>query len=348
MKILLQLLLFSVVSVHAQEPIMGFSGGPINGSPVDGYSNRFYDVVTSSTPLDETAAGADMIWNFNQLSTTATEAIINTVPTAEELAEYPGTYMVSNLELHGLNGSIISVTKEYSAVGANNTISLTGFEDPALTLQLNYVDNNMLIGSFPLDYTDSVTDLVAGTYVYDMYSGNFSGTTSSTADAYGILNTNAFGSTSDEVTRFKIISNLDFEYVPFGNVGTLNQVKYYYYRQGDLFPFFKSTTTTISIPLLGVNETTNDLRHGNPAFLGTEGHRINKLVTFSNPVGDNLTISNENLQISTIQIFDINGRLVINQKFDATNTDVSALNSGTYIVIFDTEHGMISKKMLKN
>ena len=342
------LLMLAVVPLYAQNPILEYSGGPIDQYPVDGYSNRSYLIFSSATPLDESATGADLLWNFNDLTAVAAETVINLVPTASELAAFPNTYMVSNLARHALDGTVLSVGKEYISMGTNNTRFLNGFEEPDLLLQLNFTDH-LLIGAFSLEYGDSVSDVIAGTYDYDTYSGTFSGTTTSTVDAYGSLSTNGFDGITYEVTRLKILANFDFAYGAMGDVGTMVQVKNYYYREGDLFPFFKSFTTTINIPLLGVNETSTELRQANPALLNSAEiiYEVGP-ITFQNPVANELILEETPIAITAIKIYDTVGKCVLTKSFDGSNTDVSTLAQGMYLIHFITDQGIISRKMLKN
>lgn len=74
------------------------------------------------------------------------------------------------------------------------------------------------------------------------------------------------------------------------------------------------------------------------------------LSMFPNPVLDHVSIANnENIQINTYEVVDINGRKLINKKYDPNNNliDLSNLTKGIYFIQLDTEKGILSKKIIK-
>jgi len=76
-----------------------------------------------------------------------------------------------------------------------------------------------------------------------------------------------------------------------------------------------------------------------------------KFNLFPNPATDIINISNsDNMAISQIEIYDVNGKVLNTQKFsDETEIqlNVAALNSGTYLLHLYTNEGKAVKKLIK-
>jgi hypothetical protein len=69
---------------------------------------------------------------------------------------------------------------------------------------------------------------------------------------------------------------------------------------------------------------------------------------FPNPVKDVLNILTQNdSPISSIQVYDILGRLVLEEKHDFNQVDVSNLGSGVLFVKIQTTEGVVTKKIIK-
>jgi hypothetical protein len=100
--------------------------------------------------------------------------------------------------------------------------------------------------------------------------------------------------------------------------------------------------------VLGINETTTELRQANPAVLKIAENSVNdNRIKFNNPVADEINVSAEDIAIAELRIFDINGRIVAHRQFDGSAIDVSSLPRGTYVIMFATDRGNIIRKMLK-
>jgi hypothetical protein len=88
------------------------------------------------------------------------------------------------------------------------------------------------------------------------------------------------------------------------------------------------------------------------ALLGNESFvSSNKFSTYPNPVNDILSISNsENINIKSISITDLNGRVVKNNNYyNVSNIEmnVSDLSSGMYIMNINSDQGTATKKIVK-
>lgn len=77
-----------------------------------------------------------------------------------------------------------------------------------------------------------------------------------------------------------------------------------------------------------------------------------KLSVFPNPANDMVTISNgENILINSVEVVDINGRIVKSSQFDGVTEakiNISNLSSGLYMMNISSDKGTATKKIMKN
>ena len=84
------------------------------------------------------------------------------------------------------------------------------------------------------------------------------------------------------------------------------------------------------------------------ATLTAEESFVNDLVIYPNPTKDLIKISsNDNLQDAIYTIFDITGKRVMNAKLSQNTIDVSALNTGNYILRIVSGNTIKSQKFIK-
>ncbi|WP_299272103.1 FG-GAP-like repeat-containing protein [uncultured Psychroserpens sp.] len=84
------------------------------------------------------------------------------------------------------------------------------------------------------------------------------------------------------------------------------------------------------------------------ATLTAEESFVNDLVIYPNPTKDVIKISsNDNLQNAIYTIFDITGKRVMNAKLNQNTIDVSALNTGNYILRIVSGNSIKSQKFIK-
>lgn len=330
LKLLCLLVFFSTLS-YAQVPINSYFTTSKDPS--------VYDIVTSTAPLDQTASGANLVWDFNQLTKVGESIDYISAPTASEITTYPkSTIIVGN-----------ATSKIYYS-NALNTLSITALKNT--DLELNYITNNATIGNFPLSYGYSNTDTSAGTYVYGMYLGTFTGTIATSFESYGTLNMNNTGNGpfNNVVSRLKTVQNISLNYGILTNVGTAIQTTYNYYdaTNGSNSLVFRNTTLTVSVPLLGINQTITQIERFNMMLLGTEEPEwsSSQIQISPNPVQDVLTFTSK-LKINSITLSDINGRIVL-QSDDIQNTlNVAHMQKGIYFAKFNTDKGMFIRKIIK-
>lgn len=336
-KLLLFLVLISIKTI---------AQSPINTLEVE--SGSIYTILNSVNQLDETTSGANVNWNFDNLTIIGENLIGNATPTASELTTYPNSTNV--VESTSNINNVVTTSKLYTKT-VGNTFSITGLN--STELDLNFATNNATVGTLPMSFGYSNTDTLAGTYVFGTYSGTFSGTISSSVDAYGILTLQNLAFNPVSVTRLKSVQNINLNYQIFPNVGTIVQTTYNYFpaqSSGIQSPVFRSIVTTINVPLLSINQTITQYEVFSALLLGTTSNDYKNFVSlYPNPVQDVLKVANEsNSTINSILISDNNGRIVLNATSFENGIDVSGLQKGIYFVKITTDKGTTNQKMIKN
>jgi hypothetical protein len=89
----------------------------------------------------------------------------------------------------------------------------------------------------------------------------------------------------------------------------------------------------------------------NSILLSNSTFNENTVSLFPNPVQNTLNIQNTASNMSKVQIFDLNGRLLQNHVLQSqeVSLDVSQLNSGVYVVVLENEMDhQITRKIVKN
>jgi len=298
-----------------------------------------YTLVSSPTPIDQSATGANVAWNFDQLVDEGQSSTRVIVPTGEEVSTFPGSTMLVRTTAGN------NVTNYYLATSAAGGYSLTGFQ--AGGMEINYSTNNGFLGDFPLSYGFTNTDDLAGTFTGMGVSGLFTGTGVTTVDAYGTLTVNAGAANQTPVTRLKIVQDIALTYLGFP-AGTVNQTIYSYY--GAILttaPVFRSISTTLNIPALDIiNQTTTTYESYTATALGTNTiTKKNKTLIAPNPVADVLHFAGDKT-VEGVTITDASGRIVLQSKA-GNDIDVNNLSSGVYYVALQSGTGTEVQKMVK-
>ncbi|PWK17747.1 T9SS type A sorting domain-containing protein [Xanthomarina spongicola] len=327
------LFLFLPVLFFAQAPINEFFSVPMSS----------YAIVESNPAIDQSTSGASLVWDFTNLTTLGINTDTYAVPTASELATYPGTTEVLTVTTSGTMEENNIFAKDIAGAFSFTGVSNAGFE-------LNYNTNNAFLGTFPLSYLDTTSDAVAGSFTSDSGSGTFAGTITTTVDAHGTLNMNDLGegAFSGSVTRLKIVQDLTLSVSIF--TGTVFQTSYYYYDNSNGNLVFRSNTADIEFAIVGIDDTITLMESFLTNSLSTPNNTLvtNEFSVAPNPVIDILNIKfNPANTIQSIRVSDINGRIILSSIGASKSVDVSGLKSGLYIVSVQTKNGFITKKFIK-
>lgn len=313
-------------------------------APINDYTNNAtaaYYVVTSGG-IDHSSSGANVNWDFTLLSQIDSNNETYATPSAAQSSTYPGTTSVITLTTASSPGTPNNLFLKNVA----NEISLTGAAN--VDLDINYITDNATLGTFPLNYTYSNTDNVAGTFNYTGTSGTFAGTFSTFVDAYGTLNMNDLGSGaySGSVTRMRTEQNITLTVGIFS--GTVMQTSYNYYDDSTGKIVFRTSITNFSIPVLGINDTAVSHEAINDPTLSITNIENNSNIAFyPNPVKDILTINTTNTEISLLEIYDLNGRRILSIARPQNKISLATLNQGIYLTKLYSSKGIQTKKIIK-
>lgn len=335
---LLFLSLIATALVQAQGPVPSYYGT----------NDAVFSVVTGNA-INHNASGANATWNFSNMGVIGQSVDTERATTTSENSSFPTSTKVVITASDYLDGTSAEF-KIFSKAPAN-ALSITGIDNGGLLL--NYNTNNALLGTFPLNYGYTNTDNIAGSYDNGEYSGTFTGTLVTSVDAWGTLNTGGTGQTaySGAVTRLKTVQNISLNYGIFNGVGTVVVTTYSYYpTTGNSLPVgiprFRSTTTSVNVPLLSINQTLSQNESFLALLLANEGFAkaAQDVVLAPNPVDQTLNV-NTSAHIQNISVTDALGKIVLHAT--EAQTDVSALTPGVYFATITTDAGSTTKKFIK-
>ena len=87
----------------------------------------------------------------------------------------------------------------------------------------------------------------------------------------------------------------------------------------------------------------------NQTILNINDHSVNLFLLHPNPTNDIINIENvNNLEISSIKVYNILGKLILTEEKQFNQLDVSILERGLFLFNIETNEGVISKKIIKN
>lgn len=130
---------------------------------------------------------------------------------------------------------------------------------------------------------------------------------------------------------FNVVNNKIYAADPSGYVAA-GKI-YTYDLQGSLL----NTFTVTSLP--------NQIIAYNNASLSTiENTKTSKIIVYPNPTSDRFFV--QGLNSGNIQVYDLNGRIVINEKYNEKGINVSALSKGVYVVKITDKNINFSEKLI--
>ncbi len=330
---LLSIAFLASFNAFAQEPIQAFYSASL--IPEDDNITH-YVLVTPSAPLDQSAMGANMVWNFDNLTVVTHTATSVMAPGNADLANYPGTTMVVETITEGGN------TSQYYLSDTGQGTNITGAQTSQMMLK--YTQGG-LIGNFPMSANEQVWGGVTGTFQGNGVEGTFSGNAGSSVDAYGTLTVNQGFTDTKNVTRLRTDQFLTLNYMGFP-VGTLDQTIYSYYS-ADLVagPVMRTITTHIVVTPANIDETQTTIEVFDQTANGINDYNaLAKVVIAPNPAQDILHISGD-AEIEKVSVTDAMGRVI--KTATGNDVSVSELPAGIYHVMVSTQTGSKALKMVK-
>lgn len=123
---------------------------------------------------------------------------------------------------------------------------------------------------------------------------------------------------------------------------------YFDYQQNALNPFTYSIVSDEGNKTLTITNGVGNYAIYGDEILSNEDYLESSVKIYPNPAQDLLTIDNtSNIEITTIKLYDVLGRLVMSVNEGYDQIDVSQLNSGVLFVEIETEKGVVTKKVIK-
>lgn len=130
---------------------------------------------------------------------------------------------------------------------------------------------------------------------------------------------------------FNVVNNKIYAADPSGYIAA-GKI-YTYDLQGSLL----NTFTVTSLP--------NQIIAYNNASLSTiENTKTSKIIVYPNPTSDRFFV--QGLNSGNIQVYDLNGRIVINEKYNEKGINISALSKGVYVVKITDKNINFSEKLI--
>jgi hypothetical protein len=329
---------------------IGFAQNQVNSFySTNGFVSR---PVTTPNTLNQSSSGINQNWNFSGFVNLGTSTYTNVAPTTTETSTYPGTNTV--IVTTSTQGTTTTTGKMFTK-NSSGTVSITGLDSAGLNINFNggsAGSGNATLGAFPMVYPFTNTDSnVSGSYVFGTNSGTFSGTLTTTVDAYGVLNLPDYGYTGN-VTRLKTVLAVTL-YLSIFPVGTASQTTYSYYDPNDPTNNFKfrSLNTIVQSSAAGINQNDTTYEIGNIPLLGNPNNLFQS-VWIQNPVQNSIQINTSNtIENATISVTDMLGKTIYHTKNEMINGLFEipvSLTKGVYLITIGNESGNVTKKIVKN
>lgn len=281
------LLTFFAAGAIAQPTLTGATTNPVIGESF---------LVHSIAYTSPGSAGANVTWNFSNVSSTGTSTVSYVNPSATPFgSNFPNATVALSLG-SGAYDYYSGTTSAFSREGSANSSTYIPYSDAEKLLH------------YPVTYNSSNTDNLYSTYTSNSVSLTRSGTTTSTADGYGTLIL-PYGTLTD-VMRVKIEQNYEDSYqsTPFYDY----QVTIYvWYKAGIHYPVFSLTSTSIN--------GGSPVEYASYLDASAVGVGINESVmaqslnVFPNPSSDvvNVSFSLESASDVKLSVFNMLGEAVI-------------------------------------
>ncbi|WP_396177742.1 T9SS type A sorting domain-containing protein [Flavobacterium sp.] len=110
-------------------------------------------------------------------------------------------------------------------------------------------------------------------------------------------------------------------------------------------------TLNVSLVLSSSMEVCNNFANADTFFLqynhlSSENYARNQLNIYPNPSSGIIHFNGLDANINRVEVFDILGKNIKNEVSFSQTLDLSDLPNGMYLVVFDTDKGMINKKIV--
>ena len=279
-----------------------------------------YNTITGT--VNNSATGANATFSNGSLTQGAASQTTYSIPTSSEITTFPG----SNIKMvDGTN------TIYYKA--STTKLEITGIINPQATL--NFSVDNGTYNYYPTTYGPAQNDNAKGTFSSSVANGLFSGTLSTQADAYGTL---IIGNqTYNNVLRVKYTQNFNlyssFDITYSNPIGSVTNTAYAYYDATHRYALLNSTSGNISVPLLGINQSTSSAQALSETFLSvSKVAKKQNLAIYPNPAQDFIGFKGDIENYSTAKIYSLDGKLIKTSDIKSGNIQISDLPPASYFI----------------
>lgn len=309
------LVLAASISVSAQTTITKSNNDYLPGNTI---SSR--NVV--GTP-DNSAAGANVTFDNSMLTDGSAVMAQVSTPSASDLSTFPGT----TVKFDDGNGNLFyykSTATQLEITGATVSGAV-----------LNFSADNALFLKFPTAFGDTYNDTARGTFSNGLVNGLFKGNITTTADASGtlLLGSDVYANVLrvKTVQNYNLYQSTDTNYILA--IGSLVSTIYTYYDSTHRYPLFTATTATISVPILGINQTSTAAIAQNTSALATaQAGGKNTVTVYPNPVKDIIYYSGAAKGYQNATVYTMEGKIVRRIGITSGKSDISGLATGMYIL----------------
>ncbi|SEH27645.1 T9SS type A sorting domain-containing protein [Chryseobacterium culicis] len=307
-------LLGASAMLSAQITLTKTANDPVSGDVIN------YNQLNGS--VDNSAVGANVTFSNAAVTMGPSSQTTYSVPTSAEITTFPG----STIKM--VDGA---TTIYYKATATK--LEITGIVNPQATLNFN-VDNGTY-NNYPTTYGPAQNDTAKGTFSSSVANGLFSGTLATQADAYGTL---IIGNkTYNNVLRVKYTQSFNlyssFDVIYSNPIGTVTNTAYAYYDASHRYALLSTSSGNISVPLLGINQSTSSAQALSETFL-TVNNAVKKenLVVYPNPAKDFIGFKGNTDNYSKANIYSLDGKLVKTAEVKSGNIQISDLPPASYFI----------------
>lgn len=300
--------------LSAQITLTKTANDPVSGDVIN------YNQLNGS--VDNSAVGANVTFSNAAVTMGASSQTTYSVPTSAEITTFPG----STIKM--VDGA---TTIYYKATATK--LEITGIVNPQATLNFN-VDNGTY-NNYPTTYGPAQNDTAKGTFSSSVANGLFSGTLATQADAYGTL---IIGNkTYNNVLRVKYTQNFNlyssFDVIYSNPIGTVTNTAYAYYDASHRYALLSTSSGNISVPLLGINQSTSSAQALSETFLAVNNAvKKENLVVYPNPAKDFIGFKGNTDNYSKANIYSLDGKLVKTAEVKSGNIQISDLPPASYFI----------------
>ncbi|WP_288438669.1 T9SS type A sorting domain-containing protein [uncultured Chryseobacterium sp.] len=307
-------LLGASAMLSAQITLTKTANDPVSGDVIN------YNQLNGS--VDNSATGANVTFSNGSLTMGASSQTTYSVPTSAEITTFPG----STIKM--VDGA---TTIYYKATATK--LEITGIVNPQATLNFN-VDNGTY-NNYPTTYGPAQNDTAKGTFSSSVANGLFSGTLATQADAYGTL---IIGNkTYNNVLRVKYTQSFNlyssFDVIYSNPIGTVTNTAYAYYDASHRYALLSTSSGNISVPLLGINQSTSSAQALSETFLSiSNAARKENLIVYPNPAQDYIGFKGNTDNYNRANIYSLDGKLVKTAEVKSGNIQISDLPPASYFI----------------